>query len=117
LKVDRILIDDLTVSCTIGVHAWERACRQPLNLSLGISTSARSAAELDDLSTTVDYVAVCELCTRIAREGRFQLIETLAATVADAVLAMPAVESVDVTVRKPGAVRQADAVGISLTRP
>jgi len=115
--MDRIVIDDLRVSCTIGVHAWERACRQRLNISLEIATPVRSAAAADDLSTTVDYVAVCKLCAVTAREGRFKLIETLAASIAEAVLTMPAVESVAITVRKPGAVRQAGAVGISLTRP
>lgn len=117
MSVNCILVDELTVSCIIGVHSWERACRQRLNISLEITTNVRNAATADDLSTTVDYVGVCELSARIAREGRFKLIETLAASIAEAVLSMNAVVSVAVTIRKPGAIRQAAAVGVSLTRP
>lgn len=115
--MDCVVIDGLAISCIIGVHAWERACRQRLTVSLEITTNTHPAAESDDLSQTVDYVAVTDLCAKTAREGRFQLIETLAARIADGVLNLPAVDAVQVTIRKPGAVSAADAVGVRLTRP
>lgn len=62
-------------------------CRQP-----GVS---------DDLADTVDYGALCTEIERVVSNGRPQLLERLAAEVAEAVLALDTrVESVMVAVRK-----------------
>jgi 7,8-dihydroneopterin aldolase/epimerase/oxygenase len=54
----------------------------------------------DDLSETVDYVAVAECVREVSDSRRFQLLESLAAAAADAILERFAVEWVRVRVRK-----------------
>jgi dihydroneopterin aldolase len=115
--MDQILIDDLAVSCTIGIHDWERSSRQHLLISLVLDTDISAAATSDDISSTVDYVAASELVLQTARAGSFRLIETLASTLADRLLALNGVSGVQVTVRKPAAVRQAGSVGVRINRP
>lgn len=115
--MDQILIDNLQVSCTIGIHDWERAVHQRLVVSLVLNTDLSPAAASDDINATVDYVAASELVQQTARSGRFRLIETLASTLADRLLTLTGVSGVQVTVRKPAAVRQADAVGVRINRP
>jgi dihydroneopterin aldolase len=55
----------------------------------------------DELEQTVDYREVVALIREISDHGRFQLLESLAATVADAMLARFPAERVSVRVRKP----------------
>jgi dihydroneopterin aldolase len=54
----------------------------------------------DDLSEAVDYVEVAQCITDVSDSRRFQLLETLAAAAADAILEGFPVESVRVRVRK-----------------
>jgi dihydroneopterin aldolase len=55
----------------------------------------------DELEQTVDYREVVTLIREISDHRRFQLLESLAATVADAILARFQAERVSVRVRKP----------------
>jgi dihydroneopterin aldolase len=55
----------------------------------------------DDVEATVDYRDVVAAVREVSDGQRFQLLESLAAAVADALLARFAVEGVRVRVRKP----------------
>jgi dihydroneopterin aldolase len=55
----------------------------------------------DDIADTVDYAAVSARLAEIVAGEPVDLIETLAARLADACLADPRVEQVEVTVHKP----------------
>jgi 7,8-dihydroneopterin aldolase/epimerase/oxygenase len=114
---DEILIRDLAVSCVIGVNSWERSSAQRLLISLVLHTHTAPAAQSDSLAHTVDYAAVCEMAGRIARQGRFRLIETLAEELAREILTLPGVTRVGVEIHKPGAVREAASVGVKIVRP
>lgn len=115
--MDEILINQLAVSCIIGVNDWERRSAQQLLISITLHTSVNPAATTDSLENTVDYATACELVQQIACKGRFRLIETLAEQLAQALLAQNPVERVDVEVLKPGAIRNAQSVGVRIRRP
>ena len=56
----------------------------------------------DVIGATVDYRAVRDCVCEVSHARPFHLLETLAAAVADEIVARFGVESVDVRVRKPG---------------
>lgn len=105
------------MACVIGVHPWERGCRQQLLIDLAISADTRPAAAEDDINQSVDYVAASDISRRLAISGRYRLIETLAAAIADRLLELPGAQSVNVKIRKPGAVPSADTVAVQIQRP
>ncbi len=86
-----------------GLAPEERADPQPFEVDLVLRLDLSRAATSDDLSDTVDYVSVFEVARRIVEGRSFQLMEALAGTIADAVLAGFPVEEVEVRVRKPKA--------------
>ncbi len=110
--MDRLQIIGLRVSAVIGVRAWERHLRQPLLIDLGLAIDAASVAATDLLDDALDYGAVARRVTELTEASSFQLIETLAETVATMLLDEFAPASVTVKVSKPGAVQQAQAVSI-----
>ena len=58
----------------------------------------------DDLASTIDYSEVAELVVSTIESGPFQLIETLAEVIAQAILEQqPLTSSVQITVHKPSA--------------
>ena len=74
--------------------------------------------ESDDLDDTVDYGAVCELVERVVTTERFQLLERLAARIAEVVLSDDRVRGVTVAVRKlrPPVAQIVATSGVRITR-
>jgi dihydroneopterin aldolase len=56
----------------------------------------------DTIDATVDYRAVRDCVRETSDAEAFRLLESLAAAIADAIIARFAVDAVDVRVRKPG---------------
>jgi dihydroneopterin aldolase len=71
----------------------------------------------DDLSETVDYVAVAECVKEVSDSHRFQLLESLAAAAADALLERFELEWVRVRVRKTQLDLPVDYTAATVERP
>jgi len=113
---DHILIHDLAIDCVIGIHPWEREHAQRLFLDVEMTFDVRPAAGADDFTKTVDYDAASQGIERIAVEGQFQLIETLAERVASWLLETTPIDAVTVRVRKPQALNKAAWAGVEIHR-
>jgi len=97
---DLIELRGLTALGVCGALPEEQSRAQPLEVDLDIHADLGPAGESDDLDDTVDYGAVCELVERVVTTERFQLLERLAARIAEVVLSDDRVRGVTVAVRK-----------------
>ena len=98
---DRIELRGLRVVGRIGVLDHEREQDQPLEIDLDLAVDLGAAGASDDLADTVDYGAVCTAVAVTVAEGHVELLEHLAARVADAVLRLDdRIAAVDLTIRK-----------------
>ncbi|MFI5035907.1 MAG: dihydroneopterin aldolase [Acidimicrobiales bacterium] len=116
--MDAIELTGLRCRAVIGALAEERLRPQTIVLDLTLERPFTEAALHDDLSATTDYAEVLALAERVAVEGEFLLLETLADHVARAVLALdPAVSAVTVAARKlhPPVVQDVGSVGVRTT--
>lgn len=104
--MDRILISGARLETRIGVTEQERAAPQPVVVDVELEADTRQAARTDDLRHSIDYAAVHAVMAATASARPRALVETLAAELADALLARFPAEAVRVLVRKPGALRQ-----------
>lgn len=114
--MDRVLIESLNVDTIIGVYEWERHIQQRLVVDLELATDIRPAAREDDLTRTLDYAAICERIAAFAAEHAFALVETFAEHLAATLRGEFGIAWLRLTVRKPGAVAAAAAVGVSIER-
>jgi dihydroneopterin aldolase len=119
---DVIELRKLRCSAVVGVLAEERERAQPLVFDIDLARPFDEAASRDDLSATTNYAAVLTLVVKVATDGKFLLLETLARRVAEEVLALDdAVTTVSVAVRKvrPPVPEDVASVGVrcSVQRP
>ena len=99
---DRIVLANLSFRGRHGVHPREKLEAQRFELDLELELDLAPAGRADDLRRTADYSAVYDVVRPIVEGRSFDLIEALAETVAEAVLAsQPPVDAVVVRVRKP----------------
>lgn len=116
---DRIEVRDLRVSGVHGVLPSERERAQPFAVDVDAWLDTRAAAFTEALVDTVDYGALVDRCARVVAEESFALLETLAGTLADAVLHQDdRIEAVSVTVRKlrPPLPHELGSVGVRSSR-
>ncbi|CAN5229430.1 hypothetical protein BH18ACT12_BH18ACT12_04050 [soil metagenome] len=93
-----VQVEALEIFGRHGVEDEERERGQTFLYDLRLEVS--DAAESDRLEDTVDYVAVAEVVREVSEARNFNLLEGLAAAVADAIVERFRVETVRVRVRK-----------------
>jgi dihydroneopterin aldolase len=117
---DRIEIRGIRLLGTHGVLPEERTRPQPFEVDADLVVSMVDAGSSDDLADTVDYADVVQrIAAVVGGATSFTLLEALAATAADQVLAVDSrVHAVTLTVRKLQPPLSADlsTVGVRITR-
>ena len=100
---DRIVLRGIRGIGHHGVFAHERRDGQEFVVDVVVETDTRAAAVTDDLAQTVDYGTLAGQVHDLITGAPVDLLETLAARIADVVLGHERVEAVEVTVHKPAA--------------
>jgi dihydroneopterin aldolase/2-amino-4-hydroxy-6-hydroxymethyldihydropteridine diphosphokinase len=98
--VDCIRIVGIRALGVHGVLPEEQTRPQPFEVDVELQVDLRAASESDALDDTVDYGAVCEAVGRVVSSERHQLLERLAARIAEVCRADPRVQRAVVEVRK-----------------
>ncbi len=115
-KMDLIHIEQLEVTCIIGVLDWERKRPQKIFFDLTLETDCKKAAKTDDLDDTVNYTAIAKEVMKLAEKSKCFLIERLAEEVAGHCLKSFPIKSITVKISKPSAIRAAKAVAVEIHR-
>jgi 7,8-dihydroneopterin aldolase/epimerase/oxygenase len=100
---DRIGLHGLRATGHHGVYAEERASGQTFVVDVQLDVDTRAAAASDDVTDTVHYGELAQEVVAVVEGEPVNLLETLAARIADVCLRRPLVGSVAVTVHKPEA--------------
>ncbi|MEM6581843.1 MAG: dihydroneopterin aldolase [Pseudomonadota bacterium] len=114
--MDTVFIRSLTVSTVIGVYSWEREIRQQLVFDLELASDNQQAAADDRIEDAIDYAAISNRVIAFAESNHFRLIETMAEQVAALILKEFSVPWLRLSLAKPGAVAQAESVGVIIER-
>lgn len=114
--MDRIFIQGLRANCIIGTNAWEQQAPQELLIDIEMHTDIRAAATSDDLSQALDYHAVSERILTLCSANQAHLLEVLASTIADSILAEFNTDFLRLRINKPGAIAGAHATGLEIER-
>jgi len=114
--LDTVKIERLELDCIIGINPWERLTKQQITIDIEIDTDLTAAGKSDSIEDTINYRTIAKTVTTEVEKSDYGLVESIGAKIADICLEDDRVFSVRVTVRKPGAVRKASAVGIVIRR-
>ena len=83
-----------------GTSAAEKETGRRFEVDCEITTDIKKAAVTDSLEKTIDYTRVYIIIEDILRNNRFNLIETLAERLADAVFESFDIKALKIRVRK-----------------
>lgn len=114
---DRIEIRDLMVRAIVGINDEERVNRQDVVINLTIWSDLRDSGRTDDIDDTINYRTLAKLVIEMVEESSFFLVEKLGTEIALLSLEFSeSIERIRVTVEKPGAIRFARSVGVTIER-
>ncbi|MCV7174025.1 dihydroneopterin aldolase [Mycobacterium manitobense] len=100
---DRIELRGLTLRGNHGVYDHERQDGQDFVVDITVWMDLAAAAASDDLADTLDYGGLAQRAADIVSGPPRNLIETVAAEIADDVMADERIHAVEVVVHKPSA--------------
>jgi 2-amino-4-hydroxy-6-hydroxymethyldihydropteridine diphosphokinase len=113
---DKIFLRDLQIQTIIGIYDWEREQKQTVSIDLTMPGDIRRAAASDAIDATLNYKNVAKRVIAFTEESSFQLVETLAESIARICTDEFAMAWVEVRISKPGAIRGARDVGVQIRR-
>ena len=115
---DLITLIGLRVRGFHGVFEHERRDGQDFVVDVRLEVSTAAAAASDDLADTVDYGDLAQRLAAVVAGEPVDLLETLAARLAEVCLALEGVAAATVTVHKPQAPipLQFDDVAVTIRR-
>ena len=114
--LDCIEIKDLLLRTIIGINADERTNLQDVVVNIWLFADTRAAAKDDDITQTVNYRTITKNVIQLVETSEFFLVETLATEVARVCFEEPTVQRARVSIEKPGALRFARSVGVTIER-
>lgn len=113
---DEIQIRDLLLRTIIGINEEERRNRQDVLINITLYADTRTAGKSDDIADAVNYRTITKKVIELVEGSRFLLVEKLAAEITAICLEDPRVMRTRVSVEKPGALRFARSVGVTIER-
>ena len=97
----RFMLNGIEVTCSIGIHDFERAAPQRVLIDIEVVLDPEMEPAADDINDALNYDDIRQTVVDIAQSGHFDLQETLARTVFNAVRSMKTVVGLRVRTAKP----------------
>ncbi|MCF6288585.1 MAG: dihydroneopterin aldolase [Proteobacteria bacterium] len=114
--MDTIVIKGLAVKAIIGVYTQERERKQKLTIDIKLQYDSSQAVAADNIKYALDYHKITTDIHAFVSQSSFELLETLAHRIATKILQITIVQKVELTIWKPEALKQANNVGISISK-
>lgn len=115
-RLYRILVRDLVLKCSIGIHAHELLAPQRVRINVDMSVLEQAGPLCDDIANVVSYEDVIDGIKAMLAKGHINLVETLAEKIADLCLTDERVENARIRVEKLDVYAEAASVGIEIER-
>ena len=113
---DKIEIHDLLLRCIVGINPEERVKKQDVIINITLWGDMRQAGNSDAIEDAINYKTLTKRVIDHVEGSSYFLLERLAHTIARISVVDFGVERASVTVEKPGALRFARSVGVTVER-
>jgi dihydroneopterin aldolase len=110
----RLFLEKMVVEADIGIHDFERAGRQHLQLHIELDIDPGRLPVRDEIADAVDYDNIRDAVRELVAGRRFNLQETLAREILAIALGPREVVRAVVETRKPEVYPEVEAVGCRL---
>ncbi len=117
--MDKITIQNARFACSVGILDAEKLHSQEIEADIELYLSTEKAGRSDDIHNSVDYVKIHDALDTVVNKRHYNLIESLAESIADEILGRFSIDRIMVRIRKRGALaaKNADFASVEIIRP
>ena len=109
-----VLIKDFIIYEIIGIHKHEKVNKQKIVFNIVINVNQNIAPDENNLSSIVDYEKITNKLENLAKNKKYNFLESLAEDSFSEIFLDKRINSVKIKIEKPNAIANAQSVGIEV---
>jgi len=112
----KILISDLTLLISIGIHDFEKTKKQEVKFNINIDVNPSLFPLKDELNSIVNYETVIKIIAKLTKNKHYELLETLAEDIFDELFKNINIQKIKLKIEKTQIIKNTSSVGIEITK-
>ena len=112
----KVLINDLTLLMSIGIHDFEKIKKQEVKFNINIDINPLLAPIENKLNSIVNYETVVKDVTRLTKNKHYELLETLAEDIFFILFKNTNIKKIKLKIEKTQIIKNTSSVGIEITK-
>ena len=109
-----VLIKDFIIYEIIGIHQNEKVNKQKIIFNIVIDVNQNICPDESDLSSIVDYEKITNKLKKLAKNKKYNFLESLAEDSFNEIFSDKRINSVKIKIEKPDALANAQSVGVEV---
>ena len=109
----KIIIKDLTLLLSVGIHKFEKLKKQRVNFNLEITTDPNLKPEIRSI---VNYETVIKDIKRLTNKKHFELLESLSESIFDVIFKNEKIRKIKLKIEKLDIIKESKSVGIQIVK-
>ena len=109
-----VLIKDFIIYEIIGIHKNEKINKQKIIFNIVINVNQNIYPDENDFSSIVDYEKITNKFPKLAKNKKYNFLESLAEDSFNEIFADKRINSVKIKIEKPDAIANAQSVGVDV---
>ena len=109
-----VLIKDFVINEIIGIHKNEKVNKQKIIFNIVINVNQNIYPDENNLSSIVDYEKITNKLKKLAKNKKYNFLESLAEDSFNKIFADKRINSAKIKIEKPDAIVNAQSVGIEV---
>ena len=112
----KVIIKDLILNISIGIHTFEKKKKQRVKINIEILTNPYVYPNNKDLTTILNYEEVVKKIEKLTHQKHHELIEDLAENIFSILFKNKLVKKIDLRIEKLDIIKKTNSVGIEVSK-
>ena len=112
----KVLITDLTLLMSIGIHDFEKIKKQEVKFNINIDINPSLAPVENKINSIVNYETVIKNITKLTKNKHYELLETLAEDIFFELFKNINIQKIKLKIEKTQIIKNTSSVGIEITK-
>ena len=112
----KVIIKDLILNISIGIHTFEKKKKQRVRFNIEILTNPYVAPNNKDLNSILNYEEIISRIEKITNLKHHELLEDLAENIFDMIFRNKIVKKINLKIEKLDILKKTNSVGIEVSK-
>ena len=112
----KVLITDLTLLMSIGIHDFEKLKKQEVKFNINIGINPSLAPIENKINSIVNYETVIKNITKLTENKHYQLLESLAEDIFFELFKNSNIQKINLKIEKTQIIKNTSSVGVEITK-